>query len=91
MVTEMLLNSDIRKKKKFQMISHFHKKINLIMYIIEKKFKLNFNYFIWSNFQKKCGDLMIRVFASILNVKKSNFTNGVFVVNNDKLIEYFPM
>ncbi len=35
------------------MISHFHKKINLIMYIIEKKFKLNFNYFIWSNFQKK--------------------------------------
>jgi len=32
-----------------------------------------------------------RVFASILKVKGSNFTNGVFVVNIGKLTEYFPM
>jgi len=34
---------------------------------------------------------MIGVFASMLKVKGSNFTNDVFVVNNGKLIEYFPM
>jgi hypothetical protein len=34
---------------------------------------------------------MIGVFASILKVKESNLTNGVFVVNNGKLIEYFSM
>jgi hypothetical protein len=33
----MLLNSDI-KKKIIQMILHFQKEINVIMYIIEKKF-----------------------------------------------------
>jgi hypothetical protein len=32
---------------------------------------------------------MIGVFSSILNVKGSNFTNGVCMVNNGKLIEYF--
>jgi hypothetical protein len=32
---------------------------------------------------------MVGVFAFILKVKESNFTNGVFVVNNDKLIKYF--
>jgi len=32
-----------------------------------------------------------KVFASILEVKGSNLTNGVFVVNNGKLIEHFPM
>jgi len=31
---------------------------------------------------------MVRVFASILKVKGSNFTSGVCVVNNGKLIEY---
>jgi hypothetical protein len=34
---------------------------------------------------------MIRVFASILEVKGSNFTNGVFVVNNGKLSKYSSM
>jgi hypothetical protein len=32
-----------------------------------------------------------KVFASILKVKGSNFTSGVFVVNNGKLTEYFSM
>jgi len=49
MVIEMSLNNDI--KKKIQMILHFQKEINVIMYIIEKKFKLNFNHFIWTKFQ----------------------------------------
>jgi len=35
MIIEMSLNSDI-KKKIVQIILHFQKKINLIMYIIEK-------------------------------------------------------
>jgi len=30
------------------MILHFQKEINKILYIIEKNFKLNFNYFIWT-------------------------------------------
>jgi len=38
MVIEMLLNNDIYKKI-IQMILHFQKEINVIMYIIEKKFK----------------------------------------------------
>jgi hypothetical protein len=38
----------------------------------------------------KCGDLM-GVFVFILEVKGSNLTNGVFVVNSGKLIKYFPM
>ncbi len=46
----MLLNSDIQTKI-VQMILHFQKEINLIMYIIEKTFKLNFNHFIWTKFQ----------------------------------------
>jgi hypothetical protein len=33
MVIEMLLNNDIQKK--IQMILHFQKEINIIMYIIE--------------------------------------------------------
>jgi hypothetical protein len=44
MVIEMLLNSDI-KKKIVQIILNFQKKINVIMYIIEKKFKFKFNHF----------------------------------------------
>jgi len=42
MVIEMLLNSDIRKKKIVHMILHFQMEINVIMYIIEflKKSKL---------------------------------------------------
>jgi len=31
---------------------------------------------------------MVGVFVYILKVKGSNFTNGVFVVNNGKLTEY---
>jgi hypothetical protein len=34
---------------------------------------------------------MVRVFACILELKGLNFTNGVFVVNNGKLTEYFPI
>jgi hypothetical protein len=34
---------------------------------------------------------MVRLFVSILKVKGLNFTNGVCVVNNGKLIEYFPI
>jgi hypothetical protein len=34
---------------------------------------------------------MIKMFASILEVKESNFINDVFMVNCDKLVEYFPM
>jgi len=33
---------------------------------------------------------MVGVFAFIVKVKGSNLTNGVFVVNNGKLIENFP-
>ncbi len=50
MAIEMLLNNDILKKI-VQMILHFQKEINLIMYIIQKTFKLNFNHFIWTKFQ----------------------------------------
>jgi hypothetical protein len=34
---------------------------------------------------------MVGVMATILEVKGSNFTNGVFVVNSGKLIEYYHM
>jgi hypothetical protein len=34
---------------------------------------------------------MVGVFVSILEVKGSNLTNDVFVINSGKLIEYFPM
>jgi hypothetical protein len=34
---------------------------------------------------------MLGVFASILEIKGSNLTNGVFVVNSGQLIEYSPM
>jgi hypothetical protein len=34
---------------------------------------------------------MVKVFVSILEVEGLNVTNGVFVINNDKLIEYYPM
>jgi hypothetical protein len=34
---------------------------------------------------------MVKVFASILEIKGSNLTNGAFVVNNGKLTKYFPM
>jgi len=45
MVIEMLLNSYIQKNI-VQMILHFQKEIIVIMYIIEKINKLNFNNFI---------------------------------------------
>jgi hypothetical protein len=41
-----------------------------------------------THYHNKCGGLMVRVFTSILKVKISNFTNGVFVVNSGKLTEY---
>jgi hypothetical protein len=34
---------------------------------------------------------MVKVFTAILEVKGSNFTNGVFVVNSGKLTKYFFM
>jgi hypothetical protein len=34
---------------------------------------------------------MVWMFASILGVKGTNFTNDVFMVNSDKLIKYFPL
>jgi hypothetical protein len=34
---------------------------------------------------------MVGVFACILEVKESNFTNGVFMVNNGKLTKYETM
>jgi len=43
------------------------------------------------HYHNKCDGSMVRVFTSILEVKGSNFTNGVFVVNNGKLTEYFSM
>ncbi len=45
----MLLNSDIQKKI-VHLILHFQKEIIVIMHIIEKKFELNFNDFIWTKF-----------------------------------------
>ncbi len=32
--------------------------------------------------------MMVELFVFILKVKKSNLTNGVFVINNGKLVEY---
>jgi len=40
------------------------------------------------NFQNGLWWFDGRVFASILEVKGLNLTNGVFVVNSNKLIEY---
>jgi len=34
------------------MILPFQNEINVIAYIVEKKFKLNFNHFIWTKFQQ---------------------------------------
>jgi len=34
---------------------------------------------------------MVKVFASILEVKGSNLTNYVFMVNSGKLTKYFSM
>jgi hypothetical protein len=42
----MLLNNDI------QIILHFQMEINVIMYIIEKKIKLNFNHSFGQNLNK---------------------------------------
>jgi hypothetical protein len=47
MVIEMLLNNDIQICFA-QMILHFQKEINVIMYIIEIKKKVNSNHFIWT-------------------------------------------
>jgi hypothetical protein len=44
----MLLNNDIQKNICSNDL-HFQKEINLIMYIIEKKW--NFNHFIWTKSQ----------------------------------------
>jgi len=50
MVIEMLLNSNIQFFL-IQMILHFQKEINLIMYIIELFFIVNSNHFIWTKSQ----------------------------------------
>jgi len=42
----------IFKKTFVQKILHFQKEINLIMYIVEKKFKFNFNHSFGQNFNK---------------------------------------
>jgi len=34
---------------------------------------------------------MVGLFASILEVKGSNLTNGVFMINIGKLTKYYPM
>jgi hypothetical protein len=47
----MLLNNDIQKKN-VQMILHFQKEINIIMCIIEKKFKINSNHSFEQNLDK---------------------------------------
>jgi hypothetical protein len=44
MIIEILLNNDIQKKI-VQIILHFQKEINVIMYIIEKKLNINLNNF----------------------------------------------
>ncbi len=46
MVIKMLLNNDIQFYFFVQMILNFQKKINVIMYIIELKKKVNLNHFI---------------------------------------------
>ncbi len=43
----------IFKKTIVQMILHFQKEINVIMYIIEKKIKLNYNHLIWTKSKPK--------------------------------------
>jgi hypothetical protein len=50
MIIEILLNNDIQKKI-VQIILHFQKEINVIMYIIEKKLNINLNNFSWTKFQ----------------------------------------
>jgi hypothetical protein len=45
MIVEMLLKNDIQYFLG-QMILYFQKDINVILYIIEKTLKINFNYFI---------------------------------------------
>ncbi len=50
MVIEMLLNGDV-KKKIVQIILHFQKEINVIMYIIEIYKKISLNNFIWTKSQ----------------------------------------
>jgi hypothetical protein len=47
MIVEMLLKNDIQYFLG-QMILYFQKDINVILYIIEKTLKINFNYFIWT-------------------------------------------
>jgi len=44
-----------------------------------------------THYNNKCFGLMVGVFASIPEVKGSNPTNGVFVVNSGKLTKYSPM
>jgi hypothetical protein len=44
-----------------------------------------------TRFHNKCGGLIIGVFAFIVEIKGSNLIDGVFMVNNDKLIEYSRM
>jgi hypothetical protein len=49
MPIEMLLNNDIQENI-YSNDFTFQKEINVIMYIIEKAFKLKFNFFIWTKY-----------------------------------------
>jgi hypothetical protein len=51
MVIEMLLNNDIQLFFFVQTILNFQTEINVIMYIIELKKKVNSNHFIWTKSQ----------------------------------------
>jgi hypothetical protein len=50
MIIELLLNNNIQIFFG-QMILHFQKEMNVIVYIIEIVFKINFNCFIWTKCQ----------------------------------------
>jgi len=56
----------ILKKTFFQIILHFQKEMNVIMCIIEKKFKLNFNHFIWTKSQEDMN-FQILCFCNVKN------------------------
>jgi hypothetical protein len=55
------------------------------------KMKYLINKMHYNTLSQQVWDLIIGVFISILEVKGSNLTNGVFVLNNGKLTKYFSM
>jgi hypothetical protein len=87
----------IIEKKKIKIYSFHLEKISIKYEISKFTFLECLKWSIWEiecnvkYYHKKRGDLMVRVFAFIIKVKGSNLTNGAFVINNSKLIKYFPM